>query len=345
MTIIPQTLPTAAVLERLVAEGLVSEPPLARVLVSFFNTLISPNTIRVYRVEIAAYLRFCGQMKQPPLEAGREHVVGYLAYLRQHGYADDTIPRKIAIVRGFYREAIAISIYNRPNPADNLRIEHHTPNGPPALTGEEVRILLMYAKRGWTEGRTDIAKLRGQRDWLLVRVCLLMALRVSEVAMLRWRDFGHIDVQAVFYIVGKGGHRARAPITPALERRIKAWRTALSGAGIPTEAEDAVFPALGHGWPSRTPRPNSVVRPMSTRSVFTIVDRMLAQALGKNDHRTSPHLLRRTSITLLYNETHDLALAQDHARHSNPATTKKHYIKAADEFERVGISFIPIADD
>lgn len=344
--------PSERVIERLRDTGLVLDEPLVRSIRGLLDSLGSERSVATYGSDLATYLRFCAQIEVDPLKVRRDEIQAYVAFLRQsrgaagktHRFARDTIARQLAVVRGLYREMIERDLYDHANPALRLsRIDTAPAPGPAALDDSQIDALLDHMRRLEGAARTPVRRLRAHRDRLIIELFLWLAPRVGELAPLRWAALKVEDPYVFLDVIGKGTHFGRLKVTPDLYRSIGAYREALDEAGIPTSEADAILPAIGHGYPppKGRPTPRGPVPPMTTRAVFDVVDAALG-AVGAVGHRTGPHLLRRTSVTKVWEESGDLVLAQRHARHRQPTTTEAHYIKPSDAYARTGVDVLKI---
>lgn len=362
-------------LARLVELGLVvAGSPAASALEGVLNRLESERSLDTYTSDLAAYLRFVRDRGADLFAAPRDLVSSFVAYERGAGLAAYTRRRRLQTVRLFYEEAIDREAYSGRNPTKGVaRIRGEARNEPVALTTEEAaELLTVVDKRIKSEDRG--VALRAQRDGLALRLFLLCGFRAAELAALRWGDRGNDGDYRVFTIVGKGGKRAKMKINPVLDAMIDEFQRQLAKAGIAVVDTDPVFfgiralngswPPLARwqdGWapgelpedlldePPKRPMPETsrgsgkrqspALVPLARRQMNRMVGEALDE-IGRDGPRTGPHLLRRTSGTLLYEQTRDLYLVQQHLRHSSPDTTAKHYIRQSDPLRNAGIDHL-----
>lgn len=336
------TTPKTTRLEPLVAAGLVAaDSPLGRSIAGMLNTLHSEGSVGTYLADVAGYLRFCIASGVDPLAADRDHLQAYLAEIDYRGYAPDTRRRMLSVVRRVYDEAIERDAYTGKNPAGHLgRIKGGARQGEAALTGDEVATLLANAESRIADPETG-ASLRARRDHLMLSIMIFTAVRAAELAGIERGDVRRHGEYTVIAITGKGDEPDVMKLNEPLERLVRAYLDALDAAAIEVASDDPLFFGIGRGTPPHIERRGGRISPLTTRSIGRIVDEALT-AIGRDGHRSAAHLLRRTSVTLVYQATGDLLMAQRQARHKNTATTVEHYIKEADALRDTGIDHIRI---
>ena len=329
-------------IDPLVAAGLVVRgTPLARSIEGLLNGLHSEGSVATYSSDLAAYLRYCEVAGVSPLEADRDHLQGYLAETDDRGYAPDTRRRMLSVVRRMYAEAIERTAYRGANPAERLgRIAGDPKPGEAALSATETAELLEAAELRITDPDTAAA-LRGRRDHLILSLLVWTGLRAAELAGIERGGVRSHGAYLVVEITGKGDKGALIKLTDELDRLVTAYLAALDAAGVAVASDDPLFFGITRGTPPVVERRGGRIAPLTTRTIGRIVDEAL-RVIGREGRRTSPHLLRRTSVTLVYQASHDVLLAQKHARHANGATTVKHYIKPLDDLADAGVDYIKL---
>jgi site-specific recombinase XerD len=331
-------------IDALVATGLVVRgTPLARSIEGLLNGLHSDGSVATYSSDLVAYLRYCAASGVDPLVADRDHLQGYLAETDDRGYAPDTRRRMLSVVRRMYAEAIERTAYRGANPADRLgRISGEPKPGEAALSAEETQAMLDAAELRIADP-DSAASLRGRRDHLVLSFLVWTGLRAAELAGIERGDIRSHGEYRVVEITGKGDKGALVKLTDALDRLVATYLETLDAAGIAVASDDPLFFGITRGTPPVVERRGGRIAPLTTRTIGRIVDEAL-KAVGREGRRTSPHLLRRTSVTLVYQASHDVLLAQKHARHANGATTVKHYIKPLDDLADAGVDYIKLPE-
>ena len=157
-----------------------------------------------------------------------------------------------------------------------------------------------------------------KRDYAMICLLLGTGLRVSELVGIDMTDIDFEDES--IKVVRKGGGEDKVFLTPQLEAILADYisngRNCLTSDNNPSPA---LFLSLAH---SR----------ITARSVELIVKKYGAEA-GINVKLT-PHTLRRTFGTNVYNRTGDIYLVADALHHSSVATTTKHYARGSEEHKR-----------
>lgn len=181
------------------------------------------------------------------------------------------------------------------------------------------------------EKLTDRQKLLHERtkarDLAITTLLLGTGMRVSECVGINIKD---IDFKNnAIKIIRKGGNEVFLyfgyEVQAALEHYIEERQKAIT-----KEAEeDALFLS-------------SQGRRITVRAVQNLVKKY---ALGVTLKKISPHKLRSTFGTNLYQETGDIYLVADTLGHADVNTTKKHYAEIEDHRRRKAASFIKLRKD
>ncbi len=127
----------------------------------------------------------------------------------------------------------------------------------------------------------------------VVHLGLHQALRVSEIAQVRWSDF---DDAGWMQVLGKGNLPASLPVHPAVNRALK---------DLPHTSE-WVFPGRKRGGPIRAATAWDWVRQVAEQAGVANV---------------TPHRLRHTALSVANDRTGDLRAVMEFARHVRPETT------------------------
>jgi integrase/recombinase XerD len=252
----------------------------------------SPHTIAAYGRDLAAFARFSGN---PAIDTITPAVMtSFMASDGVQVRACGTKRGKASINR--YRVSLkalfawceARWLIKR-NPTSILRCQRHRGLPPIILTGDEIHTLLSFAFKGkWAE-----------RDRGLLMFMLATGCRLGETVALNVRDIDW-DTGTVTLHQAKGGD-------PEVVSVGKTVLAALRALDCGTDAGQPLFR-------------NSRGHRLSTRQVQRIVCRRAVEA-GINKPVT-PHTLRHTFATRLYNATGDIRLVQVALRHESIATTQ-----------------------
>lgn len=196
---------------------------------------------------------------------------------------------------------------------------------------DEVAQMLSIVQNGeaLTPGQLRFQSNTKIRDYAILSLFLGTGIRVSECVGINIDD---IDFKNnAFLVTRKGGNQVTLYFPQIVSVSLKAYMEQR----IATEAlaghEDAFFLSLQR-------------RRISQRAVEIMVKKYatIAAPLKK---KLSPHKLRSTYATNLYNETGDIYLVADALGHSNVNTTRKHYAAISEERRREAAKHIRLPSE
>ncbi|GMX67451.1 tyrosine recombinase XerC [Paenibacillus elgii] len=151
-----------------------------------------------------------------------------------------------------------------------------------------------------------------ERDYLITSLFLLLGVRVSELIRI---DLTHLNEDdGTITIIGKGNKERRLVLTPKLVRAMEAYkpvRATILQKRNKTK-ETALFISEKRG------------QRLTRRSVELIIEEIAKVAgVRANNYKVTPHKLRHTCATVLYNdgEGADLLAIADLLGHADPKTT------------------------
>jgi integrase/recombinase XerD len=248
----------------------------------------SEHTLRAYASDLRDFRRFLaahGRLPKSP-----EIVLAYRQNLSERAAAPRTVRRRMACLRGFYKDLVrsgtlAVSPF--------AEVELQIPRAkslPRALSRAEAATL---ARKAW---RTCVAPAHpAHATGLAVLLLLSVGLRVGELVRLRACDFD--PVGGGLHVRGKGRRERRVFIVdPRLRQRL--------GPLVSEDGDAALF---------------SPTRPWSTQ-MFRLELRAFARQAGIV-RRVTPHMLRHTAATLLLEDGVDLLFLQRLLGHESISTT------------------------
>lgn len=167
-----------------------------------------------------------------------------------------------------------------------------------------------------------------ERDLALISLLLGTGIRVSECVGLNTSDLD-FSING-FRVVRKGGAAAILYFPTEVEKALRAYLEKREQMQAQPGHEDALFLSLQK-------------KRMDVRSVQNLVKKYARVITPLKN--ISPHKLRSTFGTNLYNETGDIYLVADVLGHSDVNTTRRHYAAMSDENRRVAAHKIHLRDD
>lgn len=166
------------------------------------------------------------------------------------------------------------------------------------------------------------------RDVAIVTLFLGTGIRISELVGLNVDDI-FMDSNS-FVVTRKGGNRTILYFTDEVKKALCDWLDYRSEIKELDKDEKALFVSLRN-------------RRISVRNVQVLVEKY-AKIVTPLKHIT-PHKLRSTFGTNLYQETGDIYVVADFLGHRDINTTKKHYAAMSDDLRRSAIKKVKLRDD
>ncbi|MBO7677043.1 MAG: tyrosine-type recombinase/integrase [Erysipelotrichaceae bacterium] len=171
---------------------------------------------------------------------------------------------------------------------------------------------------GMSEGEIIRHKKIIKRDYAIMMLFFGTGIRVSELVGI---DISDIDFyNASLFITRKGGDEDEvffgSEVQEALEDYVSSDREIL----LAGKEDPALFISMQH-------------KLMTVRNVQLMI-KSYAKKAGLN-MKVTPHALRRTFGTNLYEETSDIYLVADALHHSSVETTRKHYADMSKDHKRI----------
>lgn len=189
------------------------------------------------------------------------------------------------------------------------------------LSRDEMTKMLEQAAtgEGLTKKQKDYQKLTARRDYALLSLFLGTGIRVSECVGINIAD---IDLENnAFLVTRKGGNQVVLYFPPEVADALAEYMQEREGIVALPGHEDALFLSLQK-------------RRITQRAVQLLVKKYAAIAAPLKP-RISPHKLRSTFATNLYNKTGDIYLVADVLGHTSVDTTRKHYADMTDARRRM----------
>lgn len=169
-------------------------------------------------------------------------------------------------------------------------------------------------------------KLTVKRDYALLSLFLGTGIRVSECVGLNIED---VDLEEnAFLVTRKGGNQVVLYFPPEVAEALAEYMMEREQISAQPGHEDALFLSMQK-------------RRITQRAVQNLVKKYAAIAAPLKP-RISPHKLRSTFATNLYNKTGDIYLVADVLGHSSVDTTRKHYADMTDARRRMAAEHVQL---
>ncbi len=198
------------------------------------------------------------------------------------------------------------------------------------LEPDEVARLLDDAESGEALSPRQRAyhKITRTRDVALLTLLLGTGIRVSECVGLNLQD---VDLtQAAMVVTRKGGDRVMLYLSEEVIAAMRSWLTERRTIQALPGHTSALFLSLQN-------------RRITTLSVQNLVKKYARSAAPLK--RITPHKLRSTFGTTLYQQTNDIYLVADVLGHADVNTTRKHYADMVDEHRRIAARVVKLRDE
>ena len=179
---------------------------------------------------------------------------------------------------------------------------------------------------GLTKSQQKYLNFTRTRDTAMLLLFLGTGIRVSECVGL---NVGDLDFELnAFLVTRKGGDQSILYFPDQVAQALQAYLAERANIQPLEGHEDALFLSMQK-------------RRMTQRSVENMVKKyaLIAAPLKK---RISPHKLRSTFGTNLYQETGDIYLVADVLGHSDVNTTRRHYAAMSDQNKRKASRMVPL---
>ena len=201
------------------------------------------------------------------------------------------------------------------------------------LTLDEMHRILEQAATGdeLSDRQKAWHKLTVKRDYALMSLFLGTGVRVSECVGINLQD---VDLENnAFLVTRKGGNQVVLYFPPEVAEALAEYMLEREKIDALPGHEDALFLSLQK-------------RRITQRAVQNLVKKYAAVAAPLKP-KISPHKLRSTFATNLYNNTGDIYLVADVLGHSSVDTTRKHYADMTDARRRMAAEHVelPTFDD
>lgn len=237
-----------------------------------------------------------------------------------HVMASSTKARKVSSLRSFYKYYFKVGEIDKDLASlmDVPKVDEKIKN--PMDREHVARILgIVKSTDGMTDGEIKRHNKIVQRDFAIMMLFLGTGLRVSEVVGIDTDDVDFYNASII--VTRKGGNEDEVFFGPEVQDALTEYfdegRPSLL---VPEIENKAFFLSMQH-------------KRLTVRSVQKMIEGY-AEKAGLNMN-VSPHAMRRSFATNLYEETSDIYLVADALHHASVETTRKHYARMSDEHKRI----------
>lgn len=273
-----------------------------------FMTRQGASTVYNYVVKVSNMMKYC---KREPKDLTLLDYSRYLAFIKATSSSNRiTVYAAMKKYSSFlYNTGICsddpMKRLDRPKKEESIETQQKRENG--FLTKTEIRQLLHNVENTyepyWCGESKKIGKALKARDIAILYVFLNTGMRLSAL----WKlDLSNIDIENRRIVtIDKGRKIQEYPIGKDVAKRLSNWLL-VRGNLKPSENEPGLFISK-YG------------ERVSSSTIMRLVEKYAACIEGKH---ITPHKLRATYGTQIYNATHDLYAVQSCMGHSSPKTSE-----------------------
>ena len=296
----------------------------------FFQFLLEQNpSFRDWSID-AFTVDVLDQLTAVDLEEYEEYLKVYQAGDKTETNGERGLKRKMSSLRSFYAYYFKREMIHT-NPTVLVDVPKIHQKSIIRLEADEVALLLDYIEHGGDDltGQKKVYYEKTKdRDLALVTLLLGTGVRVSECVGL---DIEDVDFKNNgIKVTRKGGNEMVVYFGPEVEKALKNY----------LEVRKNIIPVEGH----EHARFYSTQRKrIGVQAVENLVKKYARQVTTTK--KITPHKLRSTYGTALYQETGDIYLVADVLGHKDVNTTKKHYAALDDSRRRQAATAVKLRED
>ncbi len=287
---------------------------------SFLNYLsvergLAKNTIISYKRDLEIYVDFLTQHSITALaKTTKEDIVNFMLYQKDKGIAANSIARRLAAIKMFYRFLVRERILQK-EPSSLIDSPKLWKKIPETLSFNEVESLL---------AQPDLKDLQGIRDRAILEVFYATGMRVSEVVTLRM-DAVNMEV-GFLRCVGKGNKERVIPLGSKAIHSLNKYIGTARQRFLKKKSSEFLFL-------------NRSGAKLSRQSLWKIIKRYARLAGIRKPMR--PHILRHSFATHLLERGADLRSVQEMLGHANISTTQIYTHVTRDRLKTIHATFHP----
>ena len=260
----------------------------------------------------------------------------YLHFLRNHkingkvySNSDTTIKRKLSALRSYFTYLFEME-YISSNQVSRVSLPKLREKEIIRMNSEETVNFINTVDNGIPSSKQQIAyhKKQTTRDMAIVYLLLSTGMRVSELVGL---DLNDIDLKRCsVHIIRKGGREATVWFSDEAKEYLVDYIEERKKIKTADPEEKALFLS------SRRKR-------ISVGAVEVLIKKYARQSVPSK--HITPHKMRSTFGTALYEKTGDIYLVADSLGHSDISTTKKHYADLTNKRKKDARNIVRLKDE
>ena len=296
----------------------------------FFQFLLEQNpAFRDWSID-AFTVDVLDQITAVDLEEYEEYLKVYQAGDKTETNGERGLKRKMSSLRSFYAYYFKREMIHT-NPTVLVDVPKIHQKSIIRLEADEVALLLDYIEHGGDDltGQKRVYYEKNKdRDLALVTLLLGTGVRVSECVGL---DIEDVDFKNNgIKVTRKGGNEMVVYFGPEVEKALKNY----------LEVRKNIIPVEGH---EHALFYSTQRKRIGVQAVENLVKKYARQVTTTK--KITPHKLRSTYGTALYQETGDIYLVADVLGHKDVNTTKKHYAALDDSRRRQAATAVKLRED
>ena len=296
----------------------------------FFQFLLEQNpAFRDWSID-AFTVDVLDQITAVDLEEYEEYLKVYQAGDKTETNGERGLKRKMSSLRSFYAYYFKREMIHT-NPTVLVDVPKIHQKSIIRLEADEVALLLDYIEHGGDDltGQKKVYYEKNKdRDLALVTLLLGTGVRVSECVGL---DIEDVDFKNNgIKVTRKGGNEMVVYFGPEVEKALKNY----------LEVRKNIIPVEGH---EHALFYSTQRKRIGVQAVENLVKKYARQVTTTK--KITPHKLRSTYGTALYQETGDIYLVADVLGHKDVNTTKKHYTALDDSRRRQAATAVKLRED
>lgn len=251
----------------------------------------SQNTAKAYRTDMYIFANFLKTDKTSVINCNKKNIRNFLAFLYNKNINKNSIIRKLAVIKSFYKFLMINSIITK-NPATTIVSPKKNKRIPVFLTLPDIMKLIELPEISY-------------RDKAIIELLYSSGIRIEELVS---RNLNDIDL---FYgslkVFGKGSKERNVPVGDKCLFAIKNYIDERRAKGLDVSIKSPLFL-------------NKEGKRLTSRGARKILHKLFVTAGCKQN--VSPHTLRHTFATHLLDNGCDIRSVQEMLGHKNLSTTQ-----------------------